>query len=150
MAFVVYLLFRQLRKRQAKSIVLGADIDCINCIIWYTFLNNKIVALIVLWKRKLSGNNKKYWTFQSSLPTKSCTSKTGLPDFYKMIVRVLKIYFQKSEAKAINYRDYRNFSNEKFRMQFARKIFELGQNSNIVCYGSFLSICQRALDSRAS
>ena len=44
-----------------------------------------------------------------------CTIETGLFDFHKMIVTVLKIYFQKSEAKVINYRDYQHFSNEQFR-----------------------------------
>ena len=34
----------------------------------------------------------------------SCTIKTGLSDFYKMIVTILKICFQKREAKVINYR----------------------------------------------
>ena len=33
----------------------------------------------------------------------SCTIETGLSDFYKMIVTVLKIYFQKKEVKVINY-----------------------------------------------
>ena len=44
-----------------------------------------------------------------------CTIETGLFDFHKMIVTVLKIYFQESEAKVINYRDYQHFSNEQFR-----------------------------------
>ena len=35
----------------------------------------------------------------------SSTMETGLSDFHKMIV--LKIYFQKREAKVINYRNYR-------------------------------------------
>ena len=47
----------------------------------------------------------------------SCTIETGLSDFHKMIVSVLQIYFQKREAKVINYWDYRNFSNEEFRQQ---------------------------------
>ena len=50
------------------------------------------------------------WSFQSS-----CTFETGLSDFHKMTVTVLKIYFQKREAKVVTYRDYRNFSNEEFR-----------------------------------
>ena len=50
------------------------------------------------------------WSFVNSF-----TIETGLPDFHKMIVNVLKIYFQKREATVINYRDYRNFSNEEFR-----------------------------------
>ena len=41
------------------------------------------------------------WSFQNF-----CATETELPDFYKMIVTVLKIYFQKREAKIINYRNY--------------------------------------------
>ena len=52
----------------------------------------------------------------------SYTIETGLSDFYKMIVTVSKVYFQKREAKIINYRDYRNFSNEKFRQQVLKDI----------------------------
>ena len=66
-----------------------------------------------------------------------------------MIVTVLKIYFQKREAKVINYRDYRNFSNEEFRQQVLKDILKATQNGNIVSYESFLSICQQALVSRA-
>ena len=79
----------------------------------------------------------------------SCTIETGLSDFHKMIVTVLKIYFQKREAKVINYRDYRNFSNEEFRQQVLKDILKATQNGDIVSYESFLSICQQALESRA-
>ena len=79
----------------------------------------------------------------------SCTIETGLSDFHKMIVTVLKIYFQKREAKVINYRDYRNFSNEEFRQQVLKDILKASQNRDIVSCESFLSICQQALDSRA-
>ena len=78
-----------------------------------------------------------------------CTIKTGLPDFYKMVVTVLKIFFQKREAKVINYRDHRTLSNEEFRQQVVKNILQTTQNDDIVSYESFLSICQRALDSRA-
>ena len=67
-----------------------------------------------------------------------------------MIVPVLKIYLQKREEKVINYRDYRNFSNEEFRQQVLKDILKATQNGDIVSYESFLSVCQRALDSRAS
>ena len=42
-----------------------------------------------------------------------------------MIVTVLKIYFQEREAKVINYRDYRNFSNEEFRQQVLKDISKM-------------------------
>ena len=70
----------------------------------------------------------------------SCTFETGLSDFHKMIVTVLKSYFRKREAKVINYRDYRNFSNEEFRQQVLRDILKNTQNDNMVSYESFLSI----------
>ena len=66
-----------------------------------------------------------------------------------MIVTVLKTYFQKREAKVINYRDYRNFSNEDFRQQVLKDILKATRNGDIVSYELFSSICQRALDSRA-
>ena len=85
------------------------------------------------------------WSFQNS-----CTIETGLSNFHKMIVSVLKIYFQKREAKFINYRDYRNFSKEDFRQQVLKDILKATQHCDIVSYESFFSIFQRALDSRAS
>ena len=78
-----------------------------------------------------------------------CIIETELSDYQKMIVTVLKIYFQKREAKVINYRDYRNFSNEEFRHQVLKDILKATQNGSIVSYESFLSICQRAFNFRA-
>ena len=60
----------------------------------------------------------------------------------------MKIDFQKREAKVIDYRDYRNFSNEEFRQQILKDFLKTTQNGDIVSYESLLSICQRALDSR--
>ena len=54
-----------------------------------------------------------------------------------MIVTVLKIYFQKREAKVINYRDYQNFSNEEFRQQVLKDILKATQNGDTVSYESF-------------
>ena len=45
----------------------------------------------------------------------SCVIQTGLPDFHKMIVTVMKTSYRKFEPRFINYRDYKSFSNERFR-----------------------------------
>ena len=45
----------------------------------------------------------------------SCVLETGLSDFRKMIVTVMKAHFRKLEPKIINYRNYRYFSNDRFR-----------------------------------
>ena len=87
-----------------------------------------------------ASNDLMLTNFNRSFPN-SCAIETGLSDFDKIIVTVSKIYFQKREAKVINYRDYRNFSNEEFIQQVL--------NDGIVSYESYLSICQRARDSRA-
>ena len=84
------------------------------------------------------------WSFENF-----CTIETGLFDLHKMIVTVLKIYFQKREAKVVNYRDYQNFSNEEFRQQVLMDILKTTQNGDIVSYESFLNIYQPALDPRA-
>ena len=48
----------------------------------------------------------------------SCTIETGLSDFRKMIVTVLKYYFQKREAKVINYRIIETFRMRKLDSKF--------------------------------
>ena len=45
----------------------------------------------------------------------SCVIDTGLFDFHKMTVIVLRSYFIKAEPKIIMYRDYKKFSNNDFR-----------------------------------
>ena len=45
----------------------------------------------------------------------SCVTETGLSDFYKMIVTVMKTSYRKIEPRVINYWDYKSFCNEGFR-----------------------------------
>ena len=47
----------------------------------------------------------------------SCVIETGLSDFHKMIVTVMKTSYRKIERKVINYRDYKSFSNEKLKTE---------------------------------
>ena len=49
-----------------------------------------------------------YKSFQNS-----CAIETGLSDFLKMIVTILKTYFQKKERKIIRYRDINNETNKE-------------------------------------
>ena len=41
--------------------------------------------------------------------------ETGISDFHKMTVSVMKIYFKKQKSSNIYYRGYKNFSNDQFR-----------------------------------
>ena len=69
---------------------------------------------------------KKKLSFHSS-----CATETGLSDFHKMTVSVLKCYFAKAEPKVIFYRDYKNFSNESFRPIITNKNRNL-QDHNVL------------------
>ena len=41
--------------------------------------------------------------------------ETGTSDFHKMVMTILKVYFKKKGHSVIQYRDYKNFCNNKFR-----------------------------------
>ena len=45
----------------------------------------------------------------------SCAIETGLLDFYKLVVTVMKITYKKSQPKTIIYRSYKYFNNKGFR-----------------------------------
>ena len=48
--------------------------------------------------------------------------ETGLSDFHRLTLTILKEYHFKQNPKIIQYRDYKNFSNEHFRMDFLREL----------------------------
>ena len=78
----------------------------------------------------------------------SCVIETGLSDFHKMTVTVLRAFFKKAEPKVISYRDYKNFTNDNFRLLLE----ELGGNfdfTNETALDSFLDICREALNKTA-
>ena len=43
-----------------------------------------------------------------------CVIETGLSDFHRMTVSVLKMHSRKAPPKVINYRDLKKFGNERF------------------------------------
>ena len=45
----------------------------------------------------------------------SSVLETGLSDFYKMTLTVVRAHFVKPTPKVVYYRDYKKFSNELFR-----------------------------------
>ena len=48
---------------------------------------------------------------------KSQTLETGLSDFHKLTLTVLKIHYKKQKPLVVTYRDHKNFSNESFRTE---------------------------------
>ena len=52
----------------------------------------------------------------------SCTFETGLSDFLKMTLTVLKSSFAKQKPRILNYRNYKFFNNTLFRDQVSNKL----------------------------
>ena len=60
-------------------------------------------------------------TNNSSSFRNSCAIETGLSDFQKMTITVMKTTFQKLKPKLIYYRDYSMFSKDKFKEELLSK-----------------------------
>ena len=56
----------------------------------------------------------------------SCVIETGLYDFDRMTVTVMKATFEKLQPRVVNYRDYKYFENFRFR---ADLLFELSKEN---------------------
>ena len=63
-------------------------------------------------------------TFQSTL-----TIATGLSDFHKLIVTVLKVKHEKVPSKVIHYRDYKTFDWSKFFEKLQLKLSNFDMSS---------------------
>ena len=72
------------------------------------------------------------------------TISTGLSDFHKMVVTVLKNSFQRSSPKEIVYRDYKNFDRNVFRRELEKRL-----NAQINEYNHFEQIFLEVLNTHA-
>ena len=72
--------------------------------------------------------------------------ETGLSDFHKMIVAVMKLHFPKMKPQAVSYRKYKDFDNETF-LDSLRHI--QGQFLNGKGLDAFSTICREIFDKHA-
>ena len=85
--------------------------------------------------------NSKY-SFQNSI-----TIETGLSDFHKMTISVLKMYFKKQTPIAINYRSYKHFNENDFRNELLKNLQMF--DKNILSYDKFKEIFLLVLNQHA-
>ena len=77
----------------------------------------------------------------------SCAIETGLSDFDKLVVTVLKTAYKKSKPKIITYRSYKSFNNDGFREALQQIEYNAGNcDTN---FGDLMSSCSRILDQHA-
>ena len=68
----------------------------------------------------------------NTLFLKKCVIKTGLPDFHRMTISVLKMHFCKLPSKVISYRDFKKLENERFMNSLQSALNS--ENSEILTY----------------
>ena len=78
-------------------------------------------------------------SFQNSL-----AADTGLSDFDRMTVTVIKAYSPKLCLKLVNYRDVKKFLNEAFRDKLLTNLCHIAPN-----YDDFIKMVNRVLDRHA-
>ena len=78
----------------------------------------------------------------------STTIESGLSDFHKMIVTVLKTTFQKRSPTLIRYRSYSKFNDEHFRSELANELL-LNCDLRSIIYEDFNEIFMRVLNKHA-
>ena len=77
----------------------------------------------------------------------SCAIETGLSDFHKLAVSVMKTSYKKSEPKIITYRSYKSFCNNNFRKELRQVVSKRGNcDTNLEI---FISSCNKILDQHA-
>ena len=75
------------------------------------------------------------------------TTETGLSDFHKMIVTVLKTTYQKAGPTVINYREYKKFSEQTFKRELKEELASI--KTTDLDYSSFQNCFEKVLDKHA-
>ena len=76
----------------------------------------------------------------------SCVIETGLSDFHKMIVTLMKTSYWKIESRVINYQDYKTFSNEGFRESLLENLKGKLSGNSDQSFSNFVNTCNTVLD----
>ena len=77
----------------------------------------------------------------------SCAIETGLSDFHKLVVTVIKTTYKKSQPKIINYCSYKYFNNGSFREELIQ--IEANGNNCDESFKNFTSSCNVILNKHA-
>ena len=73
--------------------------------------------------------------------------ESGLSDFHKLVVSVLKSHFKKEDPKIIIYRDYKYFDNEMFSNGLENELSKIG--SLTLNYDIFKNACMDVINKHA-
>ena len=71
--------------------------------------------------------------------------ETGLSDFHKMTVTILRSYWEKKQPKIVSSRDFGKFSNNDFKTQILRDFSTLRLSDDFPSLDLYVDICIRVL-----
>ena len=75
--------------------------------------------------------------------------ETGLPDFYKMTLTVMKIFYKKQKPNTMTYWNYKHFSNETFMFDVKNSIIQMTPENNGLEFDGFKSAIDEAIPRHA-
>ena len=58
-----------------------------------------------------------------------CAIETGIPDFQKLVVTVMKAYYKKENPKTIQYRNYKHFHEQSFNFELNNELLKIDINN---------------------
>ena len=80
----------------------------------------------------------------------SVAVETGLSDFHKLTLTVMKVFYKKQKTKIVTYRNYKHFSNKAFMFAVENSIIEMTSEKNDLEFDRFKTALDKAIQSHAS
>ena len=53
------------------------------------------------------------------------TIETGISDFHKMVIMVMKVFYKNEKPKIIQYRSYKNFDKQVFQIELNSELLKI-------------------------
>ena len=78
----------------------------------------------------------------------SCVIETGVSDFHRMVVTVMKTSFERLKQRVLNYRDYKSLENQLLP-QFSLILSHATLEETADGFQEFIKICQKTLNHHA-
>ena len=73
--------------------------------------------------------------------------KTGFSNFHKLVVTVLKMFYKRQKPKIIQYRNYKTFNDQLFRIELDKELANIDLNNAELAefHNEFLSVLNKIL-----
>ena len=68
-------------------------------------------------------------SFQNTATIDTATIETGISDFHKMVITILKVFYKNQKPKIIQYRSYKNFNNQMFERELDSELLKIDLNN---------------------